>query len=70
MPRILHYRINPSNQRFGTGRIPARSVVDAVVAKNIRFYVINHTDNAQLIDLFTFAGHLVELCWVMRLTGK
>ncbi len=53
VPRILHCHINPSNQRFIRGGF-SRSVVDAVIAKKTFAYVINHTDNAQLMDLFTF----------------
>jgi hypothetical protein len=53
VPRILHCHINPSVQRFIRGGF-SRSVVDAVIAKKTFTYDINHTDNAQLMDLFTF----------------
>lgn len=53
IPRILHCHINPSVQRFFRGGF-SRPVVDAVIAKKTYAYVINNTDNAQLIDLFTF----------------
>ncbi len=53
IPRILHCHVNPANRRFIDGGY-SRSVIDAVMAKQSFCYVINHTDNAQLIDLFTF----------------
>lgn len=53
IPRILHCHVNPSNQRFIKGGY-SRAVIDAVVAAKTFTYAINHTDNAQLIDLFTF----------------
>jgi hypothetical protein len=53
IPRLLHCHVNPSNQRFIQGGY-SRSVIDAVVAKKTFTYAINHTDNAVLIDLFTF----------------
>jgi hypothetical protein len=56
VPRILHCHINPSVQRFIRGGF-RRSVVDAVIAKKTFAYVINHTDNAQLMDLFTFGTY-------------
>ena len=34
-----------------------REVVDAVIAKKTFAFAINHTDNAQLIDLFTFGTY-------------
>jgi hypothetical protein len=53
IPRILHCHVNPSNQRFIKGGY-SRAVIDAVVAARTFTYAINHTDNAVLIDLFTF----------------
>ncbi len=53
IPRILHCHINPSNQRFIKGGY-SRSVIDSVVASKTFSYAINHTDNAQMIDVFTF----------------
>jgi len=53
VPRILHCHVNPAIQRFIGGQI-SRSVVDAVIAKKTFTYSINNTDNAQLIDLFSF----------------
>jgi hypothetical protein len=56
VPRILHCHINPAVQRFIGGQI-SRAVVDAVIAKKSFAYTINHTDNAQIIDLFTFGTY-------------
>jgi len=56
IPRILHCHVNPSNQRYFRGGY-SRSVIDAVVAANTFTYAINHTDNAVLMDLFTFGAH-------------
>lgn len=53
IPRILHCHVNPANQRFIKGGY-SRSVIDSVVAGKTFTYAINHTDNAQMIDLFTF----------------
>ncbi len=53
IPRILHCHVNPSNQRFIKGGY-SRPVVDSVVARKTFTYAINHTDNAQMMDLFTF----------------
>ena len=51
--RILHCHVNPANMRE-FGRSFTRSVIDAVVAQKTYTYWIDHTDNAQLMDLFTF----------------
>ena len=56
IPRILHCHVNPANMRQ-FGRSFSRSVVDAVVAKPTFSYAIDHTDNAQMIDVFTFGAH-------------
>ena len=53
IPRILHCHVNPSNQRFIKGGY-SKAVVDAVIAQKTFSYAINHTDNAQLMDVFTF----------------
>lgn len=53
IPRILHCHVNPANQRFIKGGY-SRSVIDAVVAAKTFSYAIDHTDNAVLMDLFTF----------------
>jgi hypothetical protein len=56
VPRILHCHVNPSIQRFIRGGY-SRAVVDAVIARKTFAYRINHTDNAQLMDLFTFGTY-------------
>lgn len=53
IPRILHCHVNPSNMRE-FGRTFRRPVVDAVVARRTYAYYIDHTDNAQMMDVFTF----------------
>ncbi len=53
IPRVLHCHVNPSNERFFAGGF-SKSVVDAVVAAKTFTYAINHTDNAVLMDVFTF----------------
>ena len=53
VPRILHCHVNPANMReFQRSFTP--SVIDAVVSNKAYTYWIDHTDNAQLMDLFTF----------------
>jgi hypothetical protein len=56
VPRILHCHVNPAAQRYIGGQL-SRAVVDAVIAKKTYAYAINHTDNAQIIDLFTFGTY-------------
>lgn len=56
VPRILHCHVNPAIQRYIGGQ-NSRDVVDAVVANKTFAYTINHTDNAQLMDLFTFGTY-------------
>ncbi|MCP3928031.1 MAG: hypothetical protein GY705_02885 [Bacteroidetes bacterium] len=56
VPRILHCHINPAIQRFIGGQY-SRELVDAVIAKKTFAYSINHTDNAQLMDIFTFGTY-------------
>lgn len=53
IPRILHCHVNPANVRFFAGRF-SKSVIDAVVARGTFAYAIDHTDNAQVMDVFTF----------------
>jgi len=53
IPRILHCHVNPATRRFIDGQY-SREVVDSVMARKTFCYRIDHTDNAQLIDLFTF----------------
>ncbi len=56
IPRILHCHVNPAIQRQLGGQYP-KAVVDAVVSKQKFTYAINHTDNAQIIDVFTFGNY-------------
>ena len=56
IPRILHCHVNPAIQRQ-LGRSYSKELIDAVVARQKFTYAINHTDNAQLIDLFTFGNY-------------
>jgi hypothetical protein len=53
IPRVLHCHVNPSNMRFFAPRF-SKLVVDAVVARGTFAYAIDHTDNAQVMDVFTF----------------
>jgi hypothetical protein len=56
IPRVLHCHINPANMRH-IGRSFSRPVIDAVVAKKTFAYAIDHTDNAQVMDVFTFGTY-------------
>lgn len=56
IPRFLHCHVNPSIMRE-MNREHSKAVVDAVVARGTYAYSIEHTDNAQLMDLFTFATY-------------
>jgi hypothetical protein len=53
IPRILHCHVNPANQRLFRGQF-SPAILDAVVAQRTFSYSIEHTDNAQLMDVFTF----------------
>ena len=53
IPRILHCHVNPANRRLIDGG-HGKGVIDAVMAKKSFCYVVNATDNAQLMDVFTF----------------
>ena len=54
IPRFLHCHVNPAIMRE-MGRHYSRAVIDSVIQRKSFAYTIDHTDNAQLIDLFTFA---------------
>ncbi len=56
IPRILHCHVNPANQRLIQSGY-SRAVIDAVVASRTFTYAINHTDNAVLMDVFTFGAY-------------
>lgn len=56
IPRILHCHINPAvNRQFAGGFSP--EIINAVISKKTFAYSIDHTDNAQLIDVFTFGTY-------------
>jgi len=56
IPRILHCHVNPANQReFGKGF--QKAVIDHVVKQNNYTFWIDHTDNAQCMDIFTFGNY-------------
>lgn len=56
IPRILHCHINPANMRYFAGGF-SKEIIDSVVATPSFSYAINHTDNAQMMDVFTFGVH-------------
>lgn len=56
IPRVLHCHVNPANRRFIDGGY-SRSVIDAVVRAGTFAYVVDHTDNAVLMDVFTFGTY-------------
>jgi hypothetical protein len=56
IPRLLHCHVNPANQRYFRGGF-SRKVIDAVVARKTFTFAINHTDNAQVMDVFTFGAY-------------
>lgn len=53
IPRILHCHVNPANLRYFAGGF-SRAVIDSVVRRGTYTYAIDHTDNAVLMDVFTF----------------
>lgn len=56
IPRILHCHVNPAIRRQFMGD-NSKAIIDAVIAKKTFAYSIDHTDNAQLIDVFTFGTY-------------
>ena len=56
IPRILHCHVNPAIQRYIGGQY-SPAVVDAVIAKKTFAFIVENTDNAQLIDVFTFGTY-------------
>lgn len=56
IPRILHCHVNPANRRFIDGGY-SKKVIDAIVAAGTFTYSIDHTDNAQVMDVFTFGAY-------------
>lgn len=57
IPRILHCHVNPANRVSIAKPYNARKMIDGVIARQTYCYHIDHTDNAQLIDLFAFGVH-------------
>lgn len=56
IPRILHCHVNPANQReFGRGF--SAIIVDKVVEQKTYAYTIESTDNAVLMDVFTYGTY-------------
>jgi hypothetical protein len=56
IPRILHCHVNPAIQRQ-IGVNYSKELIDAVIARKKFTYSINHTDNAQIMDIFTFGNY-------------
>lgn len=56
IPRILHCHVNPANMRE-FGRTFNKEIVDWVIAQKTFTFRIDRTDNAQLMDVFTFAAY-------------
>ena len=56
IPRVLHCHVNPANLRYFRGGY-SKAVIDSVVARGTFTYAIHHTDNAVLMDLFTFGAY-------------
>ncbi|MDB4924114.1 hypothetical protein [Mucilaginibacter sp.] len=56
IPRFLHCHVNPAIMRKMGFRF-SKAIIDAVIKNKTYCYSINHTDNAQLMDLFTFATY-------------
>lgn len=56
VPRILHCHVNPANMRE-FGRMFKSNVIDSVVRKKAYSYWIDYTDNAVLMDIFTFGNY-------------
>ena len=56
IPRVLHCHVNPAIRRLIDGDLK-RDVIDSVIARKTYAYRIDRTDNAQLMDLFTFGTY-------------
>lgn len=55
IPRILHCHVNPANRRAFQGDMN-KTLIDWMIAKGNYAYKIDHTDNAQIMDIFTFGS--------------
>lgn len=53
IPRVLHCHVNPATERIFKGDF-SKAIIDSVVTRDKFSYAINHTDNAQVIDIFAF----------------
>ncbi len=56
IPRLLHLHVNPANMRL-FGKSFSWKTIDAVVSQKNYTFWIDHTDNAQLMDVFTFGNY-------------
>ena len=56
IPRILHCHVNPAIMREFRGDYPS-AMNDSVINRRTYAYWINHTDNAQVMDVFTFGTY-------------
>ena len=56
IPRILHCHVNPANRRAFLGD-SSRQLIDSVIERQSFAYRIDHTDNAQVLDIFTFGTY-------------
>ena len=56
VPRLLHCHVNPSNQRLIRGGY-SPELVDSVINRETYAYSVDHTDNAQLLGLFSFGTY-------------
>lgn len=56
IPRLLHLHVNPANMRL-FGKSFSWKIIDTVVSKGNYTYWIDRTDNAQMMDLFTFGNY-------------
>lgn len=56
IPRMLHCHVNPAIMREFK-RVLTKSVIDYVIKKKTFAYKIDHTDNAQMMDVFTFGTY-------------
>jgi hypothetical protein len=56
IPRILHCHSNPALRRRIVGDA-SKAIIDSVVARKTFAYSIDHTDNAQMMDLFVFGAY-------------
>ncbi len=56
VPRIIHCHVNPANMREFNSQY-SKAVVDAVMHNPTFAYSIQNTDNAQMMDIFTFGTY-------------